>query len=252
VRRSYDPSMHLCTAHISQYSEVADDSSSITEAVGQDTCKNLQLAVLLGTVASPQHRSQHVRTSRLHHKSRSPPKMPQHNPVAENEAKWADVSRIIIPEHSEDSGCSISEPQEAAESGQGSAVQPIISLSHFLTPRAPPQVEGSSSVQIQEAYAAEKVKAPHTSAAQAPPNPVVMKAYARYLRPSRGGGAVANGSKDRDARDESSVHAVPCSKPPSQKTWPGTIWDATPIVFVSLMLLLGSILVVLFLSGAFR
>jgi hypothetical protein len=245
--------MNLCTAHISPYSEVPDDSSSVTEAVGQDTCKNAQLAVPLGKVSPPQHRSQHVRTSRLHHNSRAPPKMPQHNPVAENEAKWSDVSRIVVPEHSEDSCCSTGDPQEAEESGQESAVQPIISLSHFLTSRAPPQVEDSSSVQIHEAFAAEKVKAPHTSAAQAPRNPVVMKAYARYLRPPRsGGGAVVNGSKDRAARDESFVHAAPCSKQPSQKTWPGTIWDATPIVCISLMLLLGSIIVVLYLSGAFK
>jgi hypothetical protein len=77
VRRPYDPSMRLCTAHISQYSEVPDDSSSFTEAVGQEASKNMhQIIVQLAKRARPKHSVSHARIGGLQNTIYVPP-LPQ-------------------------------------------------------------------------------------------------------------------------------------------------------------------------------
>jgi hypothetical protein len=81
VRRPYDCSMSLCTAHISPYCEVPDDSPSFTETVGQDTCKNLQLSVHLAKTAPAQLWSEYDHTDRLHNQCSGIPTLPEHKPA---------------------------------------------------------------------------------------------------------------------------------------------------------------------------
>jgi hypothetical protein len=195
VRSPDDSSMHLCTVHISPYSEVPDDISFSTEAVGQDTCKILQLPVEVAKVPPAEQRSGLARTSDMQNECRIVSMLPQHSPVPTTEADSLGITNFFISESPETVYCSVRGPQIRAgseERGPGSAVAP----------------------------------APE-------------------------GGAVVNGSKHGAARHELYVYVKPFGKPLPQKTWPGTIWDYTPIVCISVALLLGAIALLLFSSGVF-
>jgi hypothetical protein len=195
ARSPDDSGTHLCTVHISPYFEMPDDISFSTEAVGQDTCKILQLPVEAAKVPSAEHQSGLVHTGHMQNECMIVSMLPQHSPVPTTEADSLATSNFFVSDFPDTVYCSVRGPQDSAgseEHGQGSAV------AH-----------------------------------------------------SHDGGAVVNGSKHGAARHELYVYVKPYSKPPPQKTWPGTIWDYTPIVCISVTLLLGSIALLLFSSGVF-
>jgi hypothetical protein len=254
VRRPYDATdtLRVCTAHISPYSEVPDDSSSFTETVGEKTAQHIQLHIQLAKGARPKHPGAHAGTqvgryAGARQNNIGVPMLPQLRAVPESEAEPVAPPRVFVPGNPDDSYV-----RPSGGDGQGYEAQSVASAPPIVSGTALPQMTAKQQAQNYQAFGAQQVSVPHTSATQAPNLKDELTAYAPYPPPPfHERGPVVGGGRTYPKREEPAVHATYAWSPPSQNTWPGTIWDATPILCFIFMLLLASVIVVLLLSGVF-
>jgi hypothetical protein len=250
VQGPYDPTTRLCTAHISPYSEVPDDSAFLTEVVEEETDKNLKPDIQLDTGAQQQQVDEHQGIHCVKYTTDAPTS-PQKRPISASQALPQALPRVFVPRDPEAAYCSIGGLECAPgwmHESQCYRVQPAAPPPAIVPPPVPPQIKSNQKPQSYQPCAAQLVSALHATVLTATETPKHAP-YPKPLYPVPGTVMIGGGYKAEKV--EASDHVVYIGAPLPQNTRHRKLRDTILIVFFSVMLVLMCLGLVLLLSGAF-
>lgn len=223
VRRPYDSTMRVSTVHISPFTEVTGDG--YTAAVGEDTGRHIQVQLARG--------AQSKHTGHGGHASRPVlGAIPEASP------------RMYLPQDAH--AYAYGEPPVPHR-----AVLPSTGGGYQVPVQQPAPMAMASSFVPHADFGAGKFGVHEVRCAplSAPSQPSTTPPSQDHGTRGKAHAAVQGGpGRHWSEREDGGAHRKEVQW---QRTWPGTLWDATPIVCLSLLLLLASVGVVLLLSGFF-